>query len=232
MAEATMPTWRAALTNRDHDLYAVAWTLFSRTFSPDLVDERAGEQKDAAIDLILEVIQDEDLQDQTSLGNGRAPVNAVYMIQKWEVKEHISALLAILEQTTSSQTIYRPTIDAIVSFDADAIDPVLEWVEVEEEMRPEAAEILSRLEVEDDERPYNMILSWMEPDEFNLIEFAEYLIDLNPERAVTDLRTLAANSEFEKEERSTFRDLAKGARKIAKQRQKEAKAAEADSDNE
>lgn len=226
MAEAISPVWRAALTNRDHDLYEAAWTLFGKKMNIVVADKRMQERKDAVIPLLVEIIEDEDLYERRNLGGGIAPLNAVRLIEKWGLKEQLPMLLEVLEQTASYQKMYSIVISAIASFGSEILDDILNWVEKDQEMRPEAAQILSKIsDVKTKNRIYDIIFSWIEPDEFNLLEFAEALVKLDPERAVGDLRILANNSNFERDERTKFRDLSKDARKVARERQKAAKAA-------
>ena len=224
MAEETTPIWREALQNRDHELYTAAWTVFSENMNVDVASSRFNDNQDTVVPFLSSIIQDEDLYEQDKLGGGNAPMNALRLIGEWAVVGQLPTLLERLEDTASYQQVYHVLMGTIVGMGDAVVDDVINWATENEDMRPEAAEILNRIGAP---KAYDVILGWMEPDEFQLEKFADYLSNLDPERAVNDLHALSTNQEFEKEERKDFKEKSKAARKLARQRKKDAEAAAA-----
>lgn len=225
MSEETMTVWREALTNRDHELYPAAWTLFMDGMNVEVASERLADQKETVIPFLHELIEDEDLYMQRNPGDGRAPVNAVRLLGEWQVRESLPELLEILAETVRTQPIYRAAINAIVGLGPDIIDDVLNWVEEEPESRTEAAEVLARVG-EGDQRVFEAILSWIEPDDYEITTYANHLIQLDAEQAAGVLRKLSQRRDFSKEERGSFRQLSRRARDTARQQAQPTLAAE------
>ncbi len=231
MSEETTTVWREALTNRDHELYPAAWTVFMDNMNVDVAAERLSEQKETVLPFLYELINDEDLYMPRKLGEGRAPVNAVRLLGAWKVQESLPELLEILAETVRTQPIYRAAINAIAELGADVIDDVLAWVEEEPESCTEAAEVLGRVG-KGDQRAFDAIQSWIVPDDYEITTYANHLIRLDAEQAAGALRKLSQNREFSKEERNTLRNLARQARQTARQEAEQAETASSEETDE
>lgn len=230
MTETTIPVWREALSQREHELYQAAWTVFMQNMDVDIAVERLEDEKDKVIPFLIAIVQDEDLYDRDAFGDGNAPVNAVRLLGHWKVREALPALLDALAESESYQPTYRPLMDAIMELGHDIVDDILLWAEEDEDRRGDAAFLFSAIG-RGNQKAYDAVLSWIQPDELDLDDYADWLTDIDPERAAADLRSLANNRDFEKEERKTFRSKSAEAYKTARQRQKlaaEAASAEAE----
>lgn len=222
----SVPVWREALTNRDHELYSVAWTVFMESMNAEAADERLTDLKEQAIPLLSTIIEDEYLHTEDAPGNGKAPINAVKLLGDWQVRDALPQLLDILAETQQTRPIYQPTVNAISSFGEDILDDVLTWVEGKPELRRKAAAVLSRIAI-GNEKAYETIASWIVPDEYDMAYFANCLIDINADEAASTLRKLSQDREFEREERNVLKAKSKDARTRQKEQDKAAAVVEA-----
>lgn len=211
--------WRDALTQRDHALYKAAWTVFMRGMNGKAAGERLSDQKEEVIEFLYSLLDDEYLYEKEAPGGGLAPVNAIALLSEWKVREALPRFFAAIEDSVSSQPIYGEALEAIRGLGSDVLEDVLQWAEDNADLREEASHILGEIG-QGDERVFNAILSWIEPEEHGHSHIIEHLIDIDPDKAVSALYALSTNRNFSKEERNVFRDKQKDARRIAKDRRK------------
>lgn len=229
MSEETTQVWRTALTTRDHDLYAAAWTLFMQGMNEEVAATRLESQRETVIPFLENLIEDDYLYQNAAPGKGNAPVNALRLLGKWKVQEAVPKLLTVLETATPRQPTYFASINALAQFGEDIIPTIVAWVEEKPENRDEALEVLEKVAVGNTE-VFDMVLSWIVPEEYSLETYVQSLVELDSERAVKVLNDLAQNRSFSKEEREIFREEIKHAQHHIKEHQHaklEALAAEA-----
>lgn len=222
----SVPVWREALTNRDHELYPVAWTVFMERMNAEAANERLTDLKEQAIPLLSTILEDEYLHTEDAPGNGKAPINAVKLLGDWQVHEALPQLFDVLAETQQTRPIYQPTVNAISNFGEDILDDVMTWVADKPELRRKAAAVLSRIGV-GNEKAYEAIASWIVPDEYDMAYFANCLIDINADEAASTLRKLSQDREFEREERNVLKAKSKDARTRQKEQDKAATVLEA-----
>lgn len=215
----SVPVWREALTNRDHKLYAVAWTVFLDSMNVEIANERLVDLKENAIPLLSEIIEDEYLHTEDALGDGKAPINAIALLGEWQVREVLPTLLDLLEEHPQTKSIYQPIVTALSKFGDEIVDDVLSWVEGNPELRRKGAAVLSRIGV-GNEKIFETIAAWIVPGEYDMAYFANCLIDIDSDDAASTLRKLSQDRDFEREERNVLKTKSKDARA----RQKEQKA--------
>lgn len=215
MSEETTQVWRAALTTRDHELYGAAWTLFMQGMNEEVAATRLESQRETVIPFLESLIEDEYLYQNNAPGKGNAPVNALRLLGKWKVQEALPKLIEVLETATPRQPTYFASINALAQFGEDIIPRILAWVEEKPENRDEALEVLERVAVGNTE-VFDLVLSWITPDEYSLETYAQSLVELDSERAAKVFNDLAQNRSFSKEERAIFREQVKHAREHLK----------------
>ena len=225
MTEESIPVWREALTNRDHDLYRVAWSVFMKSAVASVTAKRFEEEKETVIPFLVSIIEDDDLYESQNLGDALAPIMAAQILREWNAHETLGVLLQALADTGPYESFYKPFLTTIQGFGDVIVDDVIAWAEENEEYNTIAANILS-VAAQNNDTAYDKVLSWIEPDELDLEDFAQWLIEINAERAGADLRALSNNHEFEKADRKVFRDKSSEANKLARRLKKEAKQAE------
>jgi hypothetical protein len=94
----TTPVWRQALNDSNHPLYSAAWTIFSSDMNLDAADKRLADHKDRIIPFLMDILDTPALLDDTALGSGYAPINAVSLLGRWKVIEAVPRLLTIVEK--------------------------------------------------------------------------------------------------------------------------------------
>jgi hypothetical protein len=216
-----VPVWREALTNRDHELYPVAWTVFMERMNAEVANERLADLKEQAIPLLSAIIEDEYLHTEEAPGDGKAPINAIKLLGDWQVSDALPKLLDILAENPQTKSIYTPTVNALSNFGDGILDDVLNWVEDKPELRRKAAAVLSRIGI-GNEKAYETIASWIVPSEYDMAYFANCLIDINSDEAASTLRKLSQDREFEREERNVLKSKSKDARTRQKEQEKTA----------
>jgi len=90
------PVWRVAIKDSDHPLHQVAWTVFSPKMKADKAAKRLEARKDEAIPFLLLILQNEELAEEGSLGDGMAPVHAIDLLATWRVEDALPHLFDIL----------------------------------------------------------------------------------------------------------------------------------------
>ncbi len=225
--EATTSVWREALTNRGHELYAAAWTVFTHGIALEAAMIRLEDQKEQVIPFLLAILEDDYLQTKQAPGDGNAPLNATRLLGEWGVHEALPHLLTIIEESVRSQPIYLNAVQAINKMGPEVLKDVLAWVEENPELQPEAVDMLAKIG-EGNEQVFELVRSWITPDGYMLEIFSESLIEIDPSLAADALRQLSQDRDFDKDNRAMFRAMSKEAKETLKQRLKEeAEAAEA-----
>lgn len=217
--EAT-PIWREALSNRDHELYEAAWTLFMDKMSVEAASQRLSDKKESIIPFLYSLIEDDNLHAKSALGKGNAPVNAISLLGEWQVVEALPRLFATVENSISSQPIYGAALNAIHHLGSEVTDEVLAWANDNPDLREEAAHILGHT-AKGNAKAFDALVSWIQPDENGNNHIIEHIIDIDPNRAIEALYALSTNRNFSKEERASFREKQKDARKFLKEQRKE-----------
>lgn len=211
MSEETTQVWRTALTTRDHELYAAAWTLFMQNMNEEVAATRLESHREAVIPFLNSLIEDDYLYQSQAPGKGNAPVNALRLLGKWKVEAAVSKFIEVLETVSPRQPTYFAAINALAQFGEEIIPRIVAWVEEKPENRDEALEVFERVAVGNTD-VFEMVLSWITPDEYSLETYAQSLVELDPERALKVLNDLSQNRSFSKEERVIFRNEVKHAR--------------------
>jgi hypothetical protein len=219
-AAASIPVWREALANREHELYKAAWTVFLARMDVAVAGERLSEQKATVIPFLQSLLQDKYLYTKEAPGAGIAPANAARLLGQWKVRDVLPELFAIIETGVKTQPVYNAATEALYALGTEVVDDVLAWAEENPTVRDDAVHILGRIAA-GNEKAFETMLSWFQPGDFNLEHIIEHLIDVDAERAISALYALSTNRDFSKEERNMFREKQKEARRIAKQKKKQ-----------
>lgn len=85
--DATSPTpvplWRQALNDADHPLHNLAWIVFSSPMNLHYADRKADELPDEMVmSLLSAILEDRTLHREAALGQGKAAINAIRLVEQ------------------------------------------------------------------------------------------------------------------------------------------------------
>ncbi|MCI0714664.1 MAG: hypothetical protein L0154_31205 [Chloroflexi bacterium] len=206
--------WREALTDQKNDLYEAAWLLFTPGVSVETATERLKDKKDAVVELLKNVLDEDELYDEESYGDGNAPVKAIYLLGEWNVAAALPTLLEVLEVSETNDKVREAVIVSLRNMGADIIDHVIAWGNDNPEFSLEAADVLSSIG-QGNEAAFAYISAWVEKEDDDLEYYIDRLIELDPDTAE---RFLDNFSTEDKENRKLFRSKAREAKKKARER--------------
>src|SRR5260221_5865428 len=121
----SVPLWRQAITDSNHPLNKAAWIVFSEKMKPEFADKQLADQKEQVIPFLYEIIDTPALLDDTSLGSGNVPINAVELLGQWKVADAVPRLIKILEDNDWDKTIHDSAITALEEIGAPTVEPLL-----------------------------------------------------------------------------------------------------------
>lgn len=219
--------WREALTDQKNDLYEAAWLLFTPGISVETAMKRLGDNKDAVVELLKDVLDEDELYDEESYGDGNAPVKAIYMLGDWHVVDALPTLLEVLEVSENNDTVREAVILSLRNMGEDIIDEIIAWGRDNPEFSLEAADILTSIG-QGNEAAFAYITEWVEKEDDDLEYYIDHLIDLDPDTAEGFFDNFSTeDKDNRKLFRSKAREAKKKARERAEQRLKAARQAEA-----
>lgn len=219
--------WREALTDQNNDLYEAAWLLFTPGVSVETAVERLDNKKNAVVELLKNVLDEDELYDEESYGDGNAPVKAIYLLGEWHVVDALPTLLEVLEVSENNDAVREAVIVSLRSMGADIIDDVIAWGTDNPEFSLEATDILSSIG-QGNKAAFAYIAEWVGKEDDDLEYYIDRLIELDPDTAEGFLDNVSTeDKDNRKLFRSKAREAKKKARERAEQRLKAARQAEA-----
>jgi hypothetical protein len=225
----TTEVWREALTDTEHNLHRAAWLIFGEQVSVGTARDtiEADGTQEVTIPLLKEILDDDYLYDTNAPGSGKAPVTAIYLLGDWKVKETLSSLLEVLEDSaaTDNDELHEAALTALRGFGSDIVDDVLAWANKNEDVSIEACEVLSAIG-EGNQQAFDFIAHWIEQADEDIEFYVSGLITVDAGQAAEYLAEAAKNNHFDKDTRKLLRKSARDAEKIYKE-QLERKIAEA-----
>lgn len=120
-----LPIWRQALKDSTHPLYSAAWLIFSEKMKLDAADKLLAERKAEIIPFLLDILRTPDLQLESSLGGGEAPINAVELLGHWNVPEAIPDFIGIVEEDDWETILHDRILVALEKMGPEIIEPLL-----------------------------------------------------------------------------------------------------------
>jgi hypothetical protein len=212
----TTPVWRQALNDSNHPLYSAAWTIFSPDMNLDAADKRLADHKERVIPFLMDILDAPELLDDTALGGGYAPINAVSLLGRWQVVEAVPRLLAIVEKQDFEDMIWDRATSALESMGPEVIDPVLEAAAqtTDPDLRRTFASVLSKAG-KGDPRAYEYIKAEFaqQKDELDIEFLAEDLLACNAEAGIALLEERLKQARFSKKLRKKLEKYIDNARK-------------------
>ena len=195
---------RMALQDSQHPLHQAAWLLFASTFNPRAADRLLADQREAVIQFCLEILDTNELYDETALGSGNAPIHCVDLLAHWQVKDAVPRLLRILEEEDFETIVYNRAVFALKDMGSAILDDILTFADsADPEIYLDIGSILSEIG-QDDTRAYAWIKARFEEqvDEFDIRIWAESLLVVGGEDAIAVLE-----DRIFKQKRKYSRDL-------------------------
>jgi HEAT repeat protein len=212
----TSPVWRQALNDSNHPLYSAAWTIFSPDMNLDAADKRLADHKERVIPFLIDILDTPQLSEETALGGGHAPINAVSLLGRWKVVEAVPRLLAIVEEQDFEDLIWDRATTALEAMGPEAIDPVLQAAAqtTDTELRTTFASVLSQAG-KGDPRAFEYIKAEFaqQKDELDIEVLAEDLLMCNAEAGSALLEEQLKQAKFSKKLRKKLRRTIDDARK-------------------
>jgi hypothetical protein len=117
-------TYRIALKDSSHAFYEATWLIFAESMNSEYAAKRLAPQKDDLIPYLFEIVDDEDLAEEGSLGKGYAPGHAIELLGEWEVSEAAPRLLSIFENEDEDSLIWEAASDALGNMGPGIIDDI------------------------------------------------------------------------------------------------------------
>ena len=215
--------WREALKDQNNDLYEAAWLLFTPGVSVETATQRLDDKKDAVVELLKNVLDEDELYDEDSYGDGGAPVKAIYLLGEWNVADALPNLLEVLEVSENNEKVREAVMVSLRNMGTDIIDGVIAWGTDNPEFSLEAADILSTIG-QSNEAARAYITAWVEKEDDDLEYYIDRLINVDPDAAQDYLENFKTeDKDNHKLFRSKAREAKKKARENAEKRLKEAR---------
>ncbi len=212
----TSPVWRQALNDSSHPLYSAAWTIFSPDMNVDVADKRLVDHKERVIPFLMDILDAPELLDETALGSGHAPINAVSLLGRWKVIEAVPRLLTIVEKQDFEDLVWDRATTALEAMGPEVIDPVLHAAAqtTDMELHRTFASVLSQAG-KGDPRVFEYIktLFSQQKDEVDIELLAEDLLACNAEAGSALLEEQLKQARFSKKLRKKLRRTIDDARK-------------------
>lgn len=206
------PIWRTALNDSEHPLYQAAWIMFQERARVDYAAKTLENQKEQVIPFLYAILDEEALYDETGLGRGMAPVNAVRLLGRWQVTEAADRLWKILHEEEDVESyIYNDTTLALKGMGRAILEPMLQkTAEVDPEREAVLAEILSEIG-KGDERAFEWLAQILakQTDEFDIKFFAEMLLNNNVEAGAEWIEQAIRERKFHRPLHAKLRSLIK-----------------------
>lgn len=199
-AEKVTSRWREALMDSTHELYQAAWLIFSDKVELDTCKKRLDDKREQVIPFLYELLDDPYLAELGAPGGGYVHETAVLLLGEWEVREALPRLLKVMENADSGDFVYDALIIALTKFGTVVIDNLLEWVKENPDFRLEIGQVLAESGKEDP-RVFEAIVSWFTspPDEDDLLDYTDFLLTLNPQKAIPSIEQVLKNAELDAE---------------------------------
>jgi hypothetical protein len=211
-----LPVWRQALNDSNHPLYSAAWTVFSAKMNLDAADKRLADHKEQVIPFLMDILDTPELSDDTALGSGYAPVNAVELLGRWQVMEAVPRLLTIVEEEDWETLIHDRALVALEDMGPQVIDTILQAAgqTTDKELHRTFAGILSQAG-KGDPRAFEYIASVFEQqkDEIDIAFGAENLLACNAEAGIALLEDRLKHRKYGKDLRKRLEKYIDDARK-------------------
>lgn len=130
----------------------------------------------AALDPLVEIVDDDSLHDDEAPGGGWAPIHACDLIGALGDAAAVPTLLGVLERTDLVDYLHMSALNAVVELGPEALEPVLELHARthDGDLRMSLSEILGKLDVRDDRVLRALLLQLEERVEFGAGCLAEY----------------------------------------------------------
>lgn len=211
MEQSETPTWRIALKDGGHPLHQAAWMLFKQGFNIKLADRLLKADKDIIIPFMYEILDEPELLNEDSLGEGHAPINSVRLIGHWQVTEAIPRLLHILDNTEWEWVVHDSAIIALENLGEPVFDPLIEYGDKQEDLDKKitvvailgkAAKGTSRSEVFD----WIMPVLWQAEDRWDLDILIDSILSIDRERALEVLAKLQREKVYPQVIRDMIKD--------------------------
>jgi hypothetical protein len=211
----TLPVWRQALNDSNHPLYSAAWTIFSAEMNLDAADKRLADHKERIIPFLMDILDTPELHNETALGSGHAPINAVELLGRWKVMEAVPRLLTIVEEDWETM-IHDRAVVALGNMGPEVIDPVLQAAgqTTDEGRRRTFASILGHAG-KGDPRAYEYVKTvfGQQKDELDIEFLAEDLLVCNTEAGIALLEDRLKHRKYSRKLRKRLEKYIDDARK-------------------
>lgn len=213
MAE-TSTRWREALADNTNPLYKAAWLVFTDRISAEMAFEHLKDAQEAVVPFLNEILADDSLFDNDSPGKGVAPANAVRLLGEYQAREAFPKILELYADSTSP-AMRSASVYAVNKFGPEVLDQIIEWAGEDGTRRPKAAALMVEIGVGND-KAFETLLGWIDPEVSGLEYYARYLTKINPEAAITALEKLSKDTRFHGDVRRRFKDRIKEAQQALK----------------
>ncbi len=121
----TTAAWRAALNDEADPRHKIAWALFPAVKSMDRAARRLADQQETVLGYLYQVLDEPALYEETALGKGQAPLNAMKLLGHWGVVEAAPRLLAILDEREWTTDAHDAALSALSALGPPIIEQVL-----------------------------------------------------------------------------------------------------------
>jgi hypothetical protein len=129
MSDDPFATYREILKDTSHPYYEMAWLVFQDRMDLKYVSERLIDRQDKLTPLLLDILDNDNLILDTSLGQGMAPVHAAGILGEWRIKEAIPRLMELMETQDHESYIQGVSVVALGKMGAEIVPPILKFAE-------------------------------------------------------------------------------------------------------
>ena len=179
------PTYRLALKDSSHPFYEATWLIFAERMNTSYAAEKLAPQKEALIPYLFEIVDADDLRDESDLGQGYAPPHAITLLGEWEVTEAAPRLLEIFENEDHDTLIWSAAVRALEHMGPGMVDEMFALMDrLGEDSYDTIAGILSKVG-KGDSRVYDWLEArfLIQEDHWDVRWYAECLLACDHERA-------------------------------------------------
>lgn len=183
--------WRAALKDSAHERHKAAWAFFGGELRGNALARLLDGQREAATAWALELLQDEALAIDGSLGDGFAPINAARLLGEWKVTDAFPHLLKIVldaDESEDPSMLWDASVRALSEMPVEVLPALFEAAQrVDEDQQVTLLSIMADVcGGQADDALFDWMIKVFERkrSDWELEYLVEQLLQANPERAI------------------------------------------------
>ena len=199
-------TYRLALKDSSHPFYEATWLIFAEQMNTKFAAKRLTAQKDDLIPYLLEIVDDESLAEEGSLGKGFAPPHAIDLLGEWGVTEALPRLIKILEEEDEDTYIWGSAADALGKMGPEVVDEMFALLDRSEDVHVATVGGILSSAGKGNQRVYDWLKSQLDlhKEDWKVRWWVECLLECDKEQASSLLEERIQKRKYSPQLRAVF----------------------------